>query len=404
MKDKSIFVFFLFLFVFMYDSIYCEGLEELMQLNENNEVIMDTDDMIYKMKTFFDNYYKKSQNHMFDVDKIIQPSKKENNIEYVRNFDLNQFLSKGQNYIDENILFLEKDLKNLREEKSILEEKNLDLTTKNKILNSRNNIASNENNKLSNDYNEKKNIMDSNESNINQSIKKSEDLLKENINKLEIIINKAKNYAEKIKSLTLNEKVFEEDLTMQNNLEHLINEVFKADFESEFYKIHNKRVEEYTPKIKELEEIFKNSLNEIKQKKEKLEMNIEKETESLKEIKSKIKNKLEVFDSLNTTQIQLKNVENSYINTLKSIEETINVMKGKKEIIEENIQEKKKQRKISKKSIEELLDNLERQLDKFNIDKISVNNYRKDISSINKRMKNLLTKENMIFKKNKIKI
>jgi hypothetical protein len=59
---------------------------------------------------------------------------------------------------------------------------------------------------------------------------------------------------------------------------------------------------------------------------------------------------------------------------------------------------------LSKKNIEGVLFNLENQLDKYDIEEFSLNRYRKDITNINNRMKNILSKENMIFRKNKIKM
>ena len=85
-------------------------------------------------------------------------------------------------------------------------------------------------------------------------------------------------------------------------------------------------------------------------------------------------------------------------------EETINFMQTKKRIIQENILEKEMQRKIKNKKIQTILTSMEKELDRYNVDKISINNYRKDITNVNDRIRSLLSSENHIFKNNKIKI
>jgi hypothetical protein len=92
------------------------------------------------------------------------------------------------------------------------------------------------------------------------------------------------------------------------------------------------------------------------------------------------------------------------LDSLRQIEEEIGILKSKKGILNENINFKIKQKKLSKKNIEGVLLNLENQLDKYDIEEFSLNRYRKDITNINNRMKNILSKENMIFRKNKIKM
>ena len=79
-------------------------------------------------------------------------------------------------------------------------------------------------------------------------------------------------------------------------------------------------------------------------------------------------------------------------------------MKLKKKIIMDNIEEKKKLKKIKKNIIEDVLNKLEKNLQRINKDRNPLIRYRKEISEINTRMKNLLMKENLIFRKNKIKI
>jgi len=89
---------------------------------------------------------------------------------------------------------------------------------------------------------------------------------------------------------------------------------------------------------------------------------------------------------------------------LRRIDDEITILKSKKKIIQDNITHKKHQKLNSKRDIENVLANLEKQMDKHNVEELSLNKYRTEITSINNNLRNILTKENMIFKKNKIKI
>ncbi len=89
---------------------------------------------------------------------------------------------------------------------------------------------------------------------------------------------------------------------------------------------------------------------------------------------------------------------------MRRIDDEITILKSKKKIIQDNITHKKHQKLNSKRDIENVLANLEKQMDKHNVEELSLNKYRTEITSINNNLRNILTKENMIFKKNKIKI
>lgn len=92
------------------------------------------------------------------------------------------------------------------------------------------------------------------------------------------------------------------------------------------------------------------------------------------------------------------------LDNLRQIDEEIVILKSKKKIIQDNINQKKTRKISSKRDIENVLSNLEKQMDQYNLEEINLNKYRKEITSINNNLRNILTKENMIFKKNKIKI
>jgi hypothetical protein len=86
------------------------------------------------------------------------------------------------------------------------------------------------------------------------------------------------------------------------------------------------------------------------------------------------------------------------------LEDNISYIKSKKKIIKENIIEKKKERKVYKLTIEGKLKELDHKLKEYDIDTLTINNYKDQIGRINNRIKDLLTKENNIFNKNKLKI
>lgn len=89
---------------------------------------------------------------------------------------------------------------------------------------------------------------------------------------------------------------------------------------------------------------------------------------------------------------------------MRQFDDEVTILKSKKKIIQENINHKKNQKIDSKRNIESVLSTLENQMDNYNLEEINLNKYRKEITSINKKLRNILAKENMIFKKNKIKI
>lgn len=89
---------------------------------------------------------------------------------------------------------------------------------------------------------------------------------------------------------------------------------------------------------------------------------------------------------------------------MRQIDDEVTILKSKKKIIQDNISLRNNQKIKSKRDIENVLSNLEKQMDNYNMEEINLNKYRKEITSINNNLRNILTKENMIFKKNKIKI
>jgi hypothetical protein len=372
--------------------------------SENVSNIVDPDDMIMKMKEFFDNYAVKLKNNMKRVDKILIPGVNKPEPVYTSNFNLEDLSKKAQNFIEENNQIREKDLKVVRETKQNVEEKYIDLITKNKILNSRVNVGNSEQTKLMNDYNEKNNKKKTLESEIKQEKEKSNTLTNDNAEKLKTIKKNLIQYSDKIKNLQLNEKVFEDEIGIENKLENLKTKIFKTDFEMDFMKNQNNTKIDFIHKAKILDDIFSKRVSDLKNKINLVQSSIANKTEIITNLKNKIQEKFDTFENLNNTINNLKLIQTDYKNALRDLEEGLSFMKSKKKIILENISEKKKQRHIRKKTIENVLDNLEKELDKYNVDKISVNKYRKDITNLNSRLRNMLIKENMIFKKNKIKI
>ena len=89
---------------------------------------------------------------------------------------------------------------------------------------------------------------------------------------------------------------------------------------------------------------------------------------------------------------------------MRQVDDEIIILKSKKKIIQDNIAHRNNQKLKSKRDIENVLTNLEKQMDKYNVEEINLNKYRKEITSLNNNLRNILTKENMIFKMNKIKI
>jgi hypothetical protein len=370
--------------------------------SENN---IDSDDLIFQMKSFFDSYANKLKNSMKGVDKLIIPSNTSApEIVYSTSYDLDDFKKQTGNFLDDNIQMREKDLKNQRESKQNVEEKYIDLITKNKILKSRINIANSENNKMTNDFNEKINLKTSQETELKDFKEKSEKFIFDNYEKLQILKNYTRAYDDKIQKLKFNETVFEDEMKIQNNLEKLKTEIFKSDFETQFILNLNSSKSDFIIKARALDDLFKRKRDDIQVQISVAEANIKNKTDTIKNFKREIENKYLTFDNVNNTVGKLKNIQSDYKNALRELEETLSRLKSKKSIIEENIADKKKHANIRKRTIESILNNLEKKLENYNVDKINVNKYRKDITNINSRLRNMLNRENMIFMKNKIKI
>lgn len=400
MKHNVFFVLLNFMFFLLMSNYKC------MSLELESESVTDADDMIAKMKNFFDSYVNNIKNNIKVVDKIkILNNSTENEI-YVpaQQFSISDLKHQSENFIEDLIKSSEKDLKNLRNDKQISEEKNIDNITKNKILTSRLNIANNDKNKITNDVNEKINIEKQLTTEIFEADKKLNSYTLNSIGKLKEVDSFLKQYDSKINSLNMLSELFDEDVKQQQNLEQSKINNFKTNFEISFLQKMNKTTLDFVKTLHPLEDLFQSNLKAIKLKTENLKNSIKNKSEILHTLHSRVEDKYKAFDNMNTTESKLSSMKDDYQNILRGLEEEVNMLKSKKKIIQENVDEKHKQKSIKKKTIENVLNNLENQLDQYNVGKISVNSYRKDITNINTRMRNLLSKENMIFKKNKIKI
>lgn len=193
-------------------------------------------------------------------------------------------------------------------------------------------------------------------------------------------------------------------MSIQNILENLRTDIFKSDFENQFILNLNSSKTDFIIKAIELDNLFKRKRDDIEVQISVAEAGIKNKTDTIKKFKREIENKFLKFDNLNNTVSKLKNIQFDYKNALRELEENLSRLKSKKSIIEENIADKKKHGNIRKRTIESIINNLEKKLDKYNVDKIVVNKYRKDIRNINSRLRNMLNRENMIFIKNKMKI
>lgn len=399
MKNFLIAIFFLWIFLFNY--VHSNSFEEE-ALNENLD--LDSDDLILKMKSFFDTYANKLKNNMKGVDKIITPGVSNSQAVYTKNYNLEDFNRQTREFIENLSEIRRRDLKIQRDSKQNNEEKNIDLLTKNKILKSRLSIAENEKSKLQSDYNEKNNQKTLIEKSSKSLVEKKINLLKDDVQKLNLLKNSSKNYDNIINKFDFNKKIFEDEIMIKNGLEQLRSDIFRIKFESEHLQNLNKTQMEFKGKAFLLNELLTNQHSKIENKINKVESEIKNKTESIKHLKNEIHNKYLVYSNLNETINKLHKIQQEYRDVLRDSEETLSRMKSKKAIIQDNIKEKLNRRKMRKRTIESVLYKLEKDLDQYNVDKINVNKYRKDIQNINSNLRTLLNRENMIFKKNKIKI
>jgi hypothetical protein len=367
---------------------------------ENSD--LDSDDLILKMKSFFDTYASKLKNNMNGVDKLLVPGDKSLAV-YTKNYNLQEFSHQARDYLENFTDMRRKDLKLLRDSKQNSEERNIDLLTKNKILKSRLSIAENEKNKMQSDFNEKNNFRTIAESLVKTFKDKRDRLIIDNKEKLQSLKQSSREYDNTINKLDLNQKIFEEELLVKNGLEQVSSEIFKKEFEKEFLKNLNTTQFEFIGRTTPLKDLFQKETQKLQDKNLIIQSNINNKTESIENFRKGLQSKYDVYSNLNETINKLHKIQDDYKEALRNSEETLNRMKSKKNIIEENITEKLKRRRMRKETVENVLNKLEKELDQYNVDKINVNKYRKDIQTINSRLRNILSRENMIFKKNKIK-
>jgi chromosome segregation ATPase len=388
---------FVIILIMIISYIKCSFLQ-LEQLLASNQDEMDSDDMVYKMKEYFDNYAIKLKQSTKTFDKIVLPQE----IVYTDKFDLDDLNRKSKTFVSDSSTAQEKDLKILREFKQIAEEKNIDLETKNKILNTRISISSTEKNKMNADLNSKISKKQEDETDLNRIKVNGNKLADENLRIIKEIKNVLQNYTHNYEKLKLNQKTFEDEFSLINKLDNVRSELFKTKIETEFYKDQNQTNTAFISSAKNLSKIFESEINSIRVKIQNIQLGIDNKTELIQNKKKKLEENFESFQNLNRTITKLHSMQDEYSTILREVEENINYLQSKKTVLAENINQNKRQTQSG--IIEKTLSQLEKELEKYNIDKLALNPSRIAINEINKRTKNLLMKENLIFKKNKIKI
>jgi hypothetical protein len=88
---------------------------ESLNLNLESSLLDDPDEMITKMKTFFDSYANKLKNSIKGVEKIILPNNSNSDkpkVEYVTNFSVSDLSSQAATFVEDSHSARERDLKN----------------------------------------------------------------------------------------------------------------------------------------------------------------------------------------------------------------------------------------------------------------------------------------------------
>lgn len=320
MKQNVLFllIFISYLFVHSY-AFNLDSILNNMNMNQNeletdSDNMMDTDDLIFKMKSFFEQYANKLKNNIKVATKVILPSDNEkDNPEYITNFDIEELKRRTQGVLDDINKIREKDLRNYRDEKQQVEEKNIDLMTRNKILNSRMNIADSEKNKLLSDFNDKNNNKNTIIHEIKSHSEKSEKLLDSSVERIKNTDQFMKKFDTAIHGLNLYENIFEDQLNLENKLTDLKLKNYLADFEDKFYKDSNSTNLNFIQAGKGIESIFEEGLKKIRSQNILVENSIKNKTEVIKKIKNKIEGKYEKFNKLNITNSNLKSIQQKFV-------------------------------------------------------------------------------------------
>jgi hypothetical protein len=150
----------------------------------------DSEDIVYMIKNFFDEYTENLKKKLLTVDKILT----NNNTEYITDFNIDDILKNVKAFEEDVMNVNENDLKNLRNDKQTLDEKNIDFETRNKILKNRINIANSEINKITSDYNNKNSTVVMLSNDIQSYITQSEHNLNSTNSLVLNLLNGLENY------------------------------------------------------------------------------------------------------------------------------------------------------------------------------------------------------------------
>lgn len=398
---------FILLFViFLISVINCANFNNLFRTDPEIDD-SDPEDIMIRMKSFLDGYTNNLKTRIKTVDKIIVPTNTtldNSKTIYVNKFNVKDFNKESQQFADELIKIIEKDLRATREDKQILDEKNIDQITRNKILKSKLNLSSGEKTKSLNDFNEKDNLRKTILKFINDSQEEANCTFNDDINNLNNLKNEMNEYQKNLSSLKLNNKIIEDDISVQNSLEKIKSKIYQFGFETNLFKTENKTQSKLINDLEQLLKLFTKEIKSTNQKIMNIENSIINKKEKLESFKKNMQNKFDNFERMNQTVNKLDSMKKEYKDIVRNLDDELNILKSKKKIISENIIENKKQRLIKNRTIEKVLSNLEKQLNNYNSENVAINKHRKEITQINNRIKNLLLRENLIFKNNKIKI
>jgi hypothetical protein len=273
-----------------------------------NEVNYDTEDIIFQIKGFFDQYVEGIKNKLKSVDKILY----NNSTDYIEDFNLNDLLSSTKNFEDDLKNMLTTDLKDFRAVKQTLDEKSIDFETKIKILKHRFTRTQTELSKLTNEVNGRNNTKQIISNEIKSNLNEMQLQLFKSVELVRSLLNDLNKYEKSIYLVKLDLRSFNYTYINNDKQDTLNSLKLKLHETNTEVAILTKTIQDkitFMNNTYHLEKLFvKNAMFDIKI----VEDSIKNKTESLKRLKANVDEKRLSFDNLNMTIRKLKSVQEEY--------------------------------------------------------------------------------------------
>jgi hypothetical protein len=122
--------------------------------------------------------------------------------------------------------------------------------------------------------------------------------------------------------------------------------------------------------LENLNNLIVKNQNMTNMKNKKMQESLISKQVKLENLRKTIKVKYDTYDNLNKTFSKLSNINKQYNEVLKTLEDSMKILKKRKRIILGNISERKKELRVKEKTINSVLEKYENQISKMNLNLI----------------------------------